>query len=427
MSNQLTVISGCPRNGTSVMSLCILHAVGKEALMGSDFPRQRRRLAAAPPTDVQAYYQDKISARGGVKPEAIKAAAAKEEAETKDMNPLGFWECRYSVKGIQYHDDFPELAGKYAKIVSHGVAASNPAFIGKIVFMLRDPRQVAKSQERLQRPHLPPDAIIHSPEMFIRVNAQFADWIIKHGKSAEVLVVEYDELIADATGQLQKVAGFLGLPPSAFAADLVKPSLKRSAAENLSHHLWPAADRIYQAIRRADWQAVCDIHAEALPAITRDNVATNCERLDERVYYNECVNCIHNDSTRRSFKARAIAKGIPWQDKPCMFLCHKAPDIPLVPLQQTIDNNHWRDDGDDFTPPTITAKAAIALGTLARVVGAAVTGRPVVARRDVIDARLATCEACPLMQADTCKACGCNVNKKIRVAQSRCPKGRWPQ
>lgn len=397
------------------MSLCLLHAVGQDALIGHAFPREHRELHEKSPADVREYYRQK----------SIDEPATPEDV--RDMNPDGFWECRYSVNGIKWHPNFPNLSGKYGKIVSQGIAQSNPEYIGKIVCMARDPRQVAKSQERLKRPNMPEGTVIHSPEMFVRVTVMLARWIIANNKAADVVIVNYDDLITDPTTQLRRVADFLSLPPEAFDPSLVKPQLQRSKPEPLAHHLWEAADAIFAALKTGNWQGIIDANQEHSAIIRRDKLSTNCERLDERMYYAECANCIHNASTRKAFKKRATAKGIDWRNKPCMFLCHTAPDIDRVPLRQTIEENHWIADGDDFIPPKITERAAMALGTLGRVIAAAATGKKVVARRDVIDARRAACDACPLMQKGRCRACSCEVKAKTRVAQSTCPKNRWPQ
>ena len=41
-TGKLNIISGCPRSGTSIMSLCILSSIGEDRLIGKKFPMQRK-------------------------------------------------------------------------------------------------------------------------------------------------------------------------------------------------------------------------------------------------------------------------------------------------------------------------------------------------------------------------------------------------
>lgn len=41
-------------------------------------------------------------------------------------------------------------------------------------------------------------------------------------------------------------------------------------------------------------------------------------------------------------------------------------------------------------------------------------------------ARLATCQACPLYQANNrCADCGCYMPAKVQLLNAKCPKGKW--
>lgn len=48
------------------------------------------------------------------------------------------------------------------------------------------------------------------------------------------------------------------------------------------------------------------------------------------------------------------------------------------------------------------------------------------AETDLYQKRIATCEACPLLNPNrTCQACGCLVDLKARIFHEPCPKGKW--
>jgi hypothetical protein len=42
-----TIVSGCPRSGTSLMMLCMSMAVGEEKIIGVKFPQKRHLIGTA--------------------------------------------------------------------------------------------------------------------------------------------------------------------------------------------------------------------------------------------------------------------------------------------------------------------------------------------------------------------------------------------
>jgi hypothetical protein len=44
---------------------------------------------------------------------------------------------------------------------------------------------------------------------------------------------------------------------------------------------------------------------------------------------------------------------------------------------------------------------------------------------EVYEKRLAVCKECELLNAGTCGACGCYVELRAAVKQSRCPHKKW--
>jgi hypothetical protein len=127
---------------------CLRLTFGDDRIMGSKFPQEDRISVGLEKHEEET--QDEFEARNYIR-DIVAPHATKDFEVSKDMNPNGFWECRYSVRGIKWHMNMPDLEGKVCKIVSQGLINSNPEYIDKIVYMLRDPRQVAKSQERLKR------------------------------------------------------------------------------------------------------------------------------------------------------------------------------------------------------------------------------------------------------------------------------------
>lgn len=51
--------------------------------------------------------------------------------------------------------------------------------------------------------------------------------------------------------------------------------------------------------------------------------------------------------------------------------------------------------------------------------------RRVLADPAAVDARRATCFACPKAVADRCTACGCKIQRKTAAFAAKCPDGKW--
>ena len=218
----LVVVSGCPRSGTSLMMDCLREIYGEENIIGQKFPskvreeKRKEHLSNLPKCEqeYQAYFEQLMREKGKIQDE---------DSNNEDMNPNGFWEDgRFSVRGLSYRNTTSDIIEdirhntRVAKIVSQGLAKTDPGYIEDVIMMVRHPRAVAKSQERLRHEKFKTlqnkifnvdDEVIHSPEMFIRVSFAAAKWFIKH--KIEPLIVDYDDLISNPEDTLWNVCLFL--------------------------------------------------------------------------------------------------------------------------------------------------------------------------------------------------------------------------
>jgi hypothetical protein len=344
ISGMITV-SGCPRSGTSLMMDCLRIAFGDDRIIGSKFPQERRLKRIEKheeETDNEFEARQYLRDLFGPDPEQLE----RDFRVTKDMNPNGFWECRYSVQGIKWHMGMPDLDGKICKIVSQGLFHSDPQYIGKIVYMLRCPRQVAKSQERLKRlPFLTHEEerdsglTVHTPEMFINVSYQACKWLLANPE-VPVLTVLFDDLIMYPDQTLDKIQNFLG--EGDFSDHQIDPKLKRSYPQEIGNHLWEYADTIYEFMKTEDYQKVVDYYEENAKMIFRDKTTTLCTRLREQMVYNECVACKQSCSLVKNLIKRAEDKKILWQLEPCMFDCLTDPFEEHISMKESIQNHHWK-------------------------------------------------------------------------------------
>jgi hypothetical protein len=339
----LITVSGCPRSGTSLMMDCLRMAFGDDRIIGGKFPQEDRIAAGLQKheEETDSEYEARQYLRDIVNPHA-----ARDFTISKDMNPNGFWECRYSVRGITWHMDMPKLDNQICKIVSQGLISSNPDYISKIIYMLRDPRQVAKSQERLKRfpfmtheEEMNSGLVIHTPEMFIQVTYQACKWLIANPE-VPVLTVSFDDLIMYPDEALNGVKEFL--KEGDFSKHQIDPKLKRSYPQEVGNHLWEYADTMYEFMKKQEYQKVIDYFEENSKMIFRDKVTTFCTRLRERMVYNECKNCKNSCSLVKNLAKRAEERKIAWQYEPCMFDCLTNPFEDHISMRESIENNHWK-------------------------------------------------------------------------------------
>jgi len=349
----MIIVSGCPRSGTSLMMLTLRAALGEDRILGSEFPQARRWNEDAQQQENEA--DDEFAARlymrdRRVDPERV----AIEEKLTREMNPNGFWECRYSVQGVQWHLGVEEMCtpDKVCKVVSQGLVRTDPKFVDKVIYMARSPRQVAKSQEKLRRmPFMPieeeRELRVHTPKMFCSVTAMAARWFDEYPETP-CLLVSFDDLISEPDRVLAGVRDFLG--EGDFSNHPVNPQLKRSYPEDIEHHLWPYADRIYELLLEKRWEEIFEYHREHVREIQRDETAVFCTRTNAQMVYNQCVICRSDEATRNTFRSQAEANGINWRAEPCMFECLSPALEAHISMADSIEWNFWDENMEQEEP-----------------------------------------------------------------------------
>lgn len=185
MSSEITIVSGLPRSGTSLMMQMI--------------------------------------DQGGIE-------AVTDNIRTPDRdNPRGYYEFEIVKKIKEDVSWLPETRGKVFKMVSQLLYDLPADESYRIVFMRRDFDEMLLSQEkmlaRLGRPAAPRDEIKGA---FSRHLEQLFAWLGKQ-PNMKVLEVHYQDVVADPTEQARKVAAFLdGRVDAEKMAAAVDPSLYRN-------------------------------------------------------------------------------------------------------------------------------------------------------------------------------------------------------
>jgi len=311
------------------MSSILRDVVGADKFHGAKWPQEKKLLQFKQKADeIDLYVRDKMQ-------------PGWDDESYKDLNPNGFWECPWTVKGCSRYDKKPE-SNEGAKIVAQGLANSNPEAISRIIYMSRNPRDIAKSQERLKR-RFEEAGTVHSPEMFIAVTTAAARWIVKH--NARVRVVDFDDLIENPSAELQYIDEWLkelNLPHKfGDSVGKIKQKLRRSAQhatpeQSEKDDAWEDAEEIYQLLLSAEFEKIAAYNRKKKDPHRR----YYCTRLNTQLPAAACKFCINDKTTRDNFKKTAAQRKIDWRNEPCIFECKENG----VSLTESIANNHWKND-----------------------------------------------------------------------------------
>ena len=233
----MIIVTGEARSGTSLqMQLC--RALG---------------FSIAGKRNNHIYGEDefKVGVRIGNKVVSKKFASPEQIEKSIDMNPEGYWEMSRVVKNGLSKDmaagKVPSLVSEpitedVIKILSHGLQATHGDLIDKIIFCIRDPREVVTSQR---------DIIYSTSNDSMRYMAY-----IEHTKSILsyiededwdiIKVVDFKDMHEKTEETIKGIASFLGKDVNSEALAVVRPDLYRS--KPLAYYN-KEADELYRQLR----------------------------------------------------------------------------------------------------------------------------------------------------------------------------------
>lgn len=366
----LYVVSGCPRSGTSLMMDCFRVALGEDRLVGQQFPYEHRmeKQRNKQRGESDAEYAFRCYCMDNLKDPDNEAERIE---KSRDMNPNGFWEhgnftCGGITYKFQHRHALREMLEadppQFIKIVSQGLIPSDPTYLDKIVFMVRHPFAVAKSQERLRREgglfktaagkevDLFSDLVINSPEMFIRVTGMAARFFLA-STGIEVLMVDFDDLIEDPETQLMRVQEFLGEGDFKAAVSRINPKLRRSYPDIDGHAIWDEAKTAYNLLREQQFPQLVRLTSKAESEINKRENHWLCVRHMQPMVRAHCMLCKSMDENgkqfRDSLKDLAEDREIDWRNQPCAFEVAFDVDGSLISIEESVSNNFWKEDDDD--------------------------------------------------------------------------------
>jgi RNase adaptor protein for sRNA GlmZ degradation len=185
VQNEIIIVSGLPRSGTSLMM--------------------------------------QMLENGGV-------TVVSDNIRTADTdNPRGYYEFERVKKIKEDVSWLPATRGKAFKMVSQLLYELPPTETYRVIFMERDLDEMIRSQEkmlaRLGKPAAPAEAI---KQHFTRHLEKLRAWLAEQG-NFEVLYVRYKEVVEDPREQAERISAFLpGKADAASMAGTVDPALYRN-------------------------------------------------------------------------------------------------------------------------------------------------------------------------------------------------------
>ena len=335
------------------------HSVGEDKIIFSE--SQVRPQNPLPP-EVEAL-QSWIEVRDGLGEKRERRA---------DMNPRGFyegWPCMGIPWSLRNHQRIKEIESepsrRVAKIVGEGLLKTNPEYIESLVVVLRPPRFVANSQEKLVGPinirdrdqgmhNVRREAKVHNPDFWISHMIGIARWA-KEFPEVPVHVIEYENLLDKESreGELARLQDFIGEGDFVNeGAKAVEPSLRRSSPrEGNSPEVesdFVFADSLYPLLLKQDWKdvvkSVGERNRKKLKQ-ARNSKPENylCYRVNLPVHRNTCLECIKGGTVMSNLKKRAEDTDVNWIKEPCVFECALRIDEEAYKTpEDSIKNNFWR-------------------------------------------------------------------------------------
>ena len=350
MKNKAIALVGVPRSGTSLGMLVLIPMLGEHRLVGSKFmgrDEQKSMQGAIPKlSPIQEYNREKQkSKRQFVRPLPDKT---KDFESMKDMNPEGFNECQFTVKGMTWSNQTADIFKKmdsmneepFMKLVCSGIANTDPSMISKIVYILREPHEVAKSQEKLKGRELPEGEVIHSPDFFIKSTMMFCIWRVQHGKDIPLIMIDHKDILGDAENTVKKIADFNGVPHNN-AWEVVRQDLHRSKKEPIAHPQWEDAEKIYELMGRSDFQGVLDYMNSPKRMTHKVNADFQCHRVGRKVNLAHCQNCKANSSVVANSIIKSETDKIDWLNEPCALDCGALEKEGAISVEESIRNHTW--------------------------------------------------------------------------------------
>lgn len=320
-------------------------ALGRDRVLGDKWPQIHDAIRIR---EMEPGPQKQLARRLWKK--GVRKRIRKRFDQAKQMNKGGFWEVPgWVMTGIRYskarHEMVERLDGSIIKVVSRGLAGTDPQYVDRVVYMVREPGSVATSQEDIHRAFdRGDDAKVNSPKDYNLETYMAARWFIDNPQ-IPVLVVDSDDLVREPLPVLMRIAAFEGEPAIEDQGHLIKPNQVRSfpKIKDEDAAIWEDANRTHAMLLAGDFQGIVDLYEKEHTA-TKDKVARwRCFRRGDMVNKHMCELCITDTDVMRNFRRFADSRSVNWRDEPCAYLSTQCDESQRQTVELTISANHWVD------------------------------------------------------------------------------------
>lgn len=161
-----------------------------------------------------------------------------------ELCPTGMWEILGVSMGPLIQDviDEHDIKEDVVKIISHGLFYSDLTLIDRIVYCVRDPREIIVSQ-RSQ----PNDRTDEYRYKWYNVHHAALVTFMERGKLPPILFVDYANMMKKPRKEVRRVADFVGKPYTKKAANVVNKRYYRSKAHQAKSD--ETAERYYKYLK----------------------------------------------------------------------------------------------------------------------------------------------------------------------------------
>jgi len=173
-------------------------------------------------------------------PNSVVPAHVREKV--RELNPMGYWECDFTMKGLGIDNAPADHVAKIAKVASPALPACDPNLVEREIYMERPPWALAKSCGKLiadiqtgttnaQRNEI-------TPRMYCLATYRAARWI--SGNRVDTVVMGLESMVYEPdmiAGRLARmIPGAAGYPWGRAAQSLIEPAAPRGGATRANDH-----------------------------------------------------------------------------------------------------------------------------------------------------------------------------------------------
>lgn len=381
MSGGFLVISGAPRSGVSLCMDIHKEVFGDSVMVGEKFSlKKQRELLEKPLEKFPNESESKFRVRKYITEKERELKKLKGNDEIKEYNIKNsdfYWNSVFTNKGLNYSYSFKKLFNdvlngekKVVKLSNRALVTSDPTNIGKVIYMLRHPKGVAKSLELARR--YSPDLLalgkqepLFASDLYIQETLPAISFLLRNPE-VPVLFVDHEELLENPKKVLEEISNFTKWGDYSKAYDFIDPKKSKSKYESVKDDVWEEAELIYLELKEAAKiinEGGKRINANShLSNILRyiDNPKLDynrakhkwfCYRAKMMVHETICKSCLNNVLVREKLKQHAelIDKQNPnsWMKEPCVYECGMDVDSDShLDFEESILYNFWKEEGD---------------------------------------------------------------------------------